>query len=417
MSWLVPRDSMTSDQVRAVEFDTKAHHLVLGSPGSGKTNVALHRTQYLSRQQQVPPWRYRIFVYTNTLKAYIKSGIDDLGLSHECVSTFDQWCREYYRKHLGRDIPRIDNGPDFQKIRWQIRRHLSGKESRVFDFVIVDEGQDLDVVAFEILTSIAVHLTVFMDGKQQIFESGSTLNDILRSLGIDNNDMQLLGAFRCTPYIVRMAASFIPDETERTRFQEETRDRIPRLKPLVYISNQHENLINHLIEVLQTRVDMGERTGVLFPSRKRVMGIGKLLEKAGFEVEYPRKAGSWHNQKQSGHDFASIRPKLMAYPSAKGLTFDSVLLPFFNRDEFRHSLSEPVLERWLFVAMTRATQWIYINGKESLIQENRLLELENQSQLTVRRDSGPSAEEKNEQTAEEETEQASAAQDDPSDWF
>ena len=97
MSWLVPRNELTDAQSRAVEANPKQHRLVLGSPGSGKTIVLLHRARYLLDQYGIPPDRCRLFVYTNALKAYIRAALRDLALPEDCVVTFDAWCGEYYR--------------------------------------------------------------------------------------------------------------------------------------------------------------------------------------------------------------------------------------------------------------------------------------------------------------------------------
>ena len=89
---------------------------------------------------------------------------------------------------------------------------------RPFDFVLVDEGQDLNAKAFEILNSIAQHVTVFMDHKQQLYETGADESGFLEALGLRRRNLNLLEAYRCSPYIVQVAAQFIRDPTERDAF-------------------------------------------------------------------------------------------------------------------------------------------------------------------------------------------------------
>lgn len=105
MTWLIHRDQLTVAQNRAVELKPDEHRLILGSPGSGKTIVLLHRARHLADEYQVPPERYRIFVFTRALKAYIRSALDDLNLPEGCVTTFDSWCSEYYLEHIGKRLP------------------------------------------------------------------------------------------------------------------------------------------------------------------------------------------------------------------------------------------------------------------------------------------------------------------------
>ena len=80
----------------AVESSPRQHRLVLGSPGSGKTIVLLHRARHLIDAFKTPPERCRLFVFTNALKAYIRAALRDLALPDDCVMFFDAWCGEYY---------------------------------------------------------------------------------------------------------------------------------------------------------------------------------------------------------------------------------------------------------------------------------------------------------------------------------
>ncbi len=386
MTWLVPRAQLTSAQLRAVEMDPREHRVVLGSPGSGKTLVALHRARHLADEFSTPPERFRIFVFTNALKAYIQSALADLRLPGECVLTFDQWCREYYRAHIGRHLPWSGNTPDFQAIRSAIRSRVRAGISATLDFAMVDEGQDLDLAAYEILARVAHHLTVFMDSKQRLYETDASERGVLRALGLRHGSA-LLDAYRCTPYIARVAASCIRDEAERERFLEQNQrpGAGERQKPLVHIASGAGDAREHLIEVLRTCVDRRDRVGMLLPSRSHLHGCARALAEAGLEVELPPQRWRTAGGDWLAHDFASPRPKLMAYPSAKGLTFDSVLLPLFNRRHFRRKLRPELLERWLFVAFSRAIRWLYISGEEEILHAERWRALERQGQLEILR--------------------------------
>jgi superfamily I DNA/RNA helicase len=59
-------------------------------------------------------------------------------------------------------------------------------------------------------------------------------------------------------------------------------------------------------------------------------------------------------------DFASPKPKLLTYHSAKGLTFDTVLLPRLVTSSFERPREAQVL-RMMFVAVTRAARWVYLS--------------------------------------------------------
>ena len=81
----------------------------------------------------------------------------------------------------------------------------------------------------------------------------------------------------------------------------------------------------------------------------------------------------------------------MPYPSSKGLTFDTVLMPRLNR-RFFEKIDLDRLERWLFVGITRATRWFYISttDDEKTLFLNRFRELESENQMTIQRDGNQS---------------------------
>ena len=62
MPWLVHRSELTDEQRRAVALGADEHRLIFGGPGSGKTQVLLHRAAFLRDTYDIPSERYRIFV-------------------------------------------------------------------------------------------------------------------------------------------------------------------------------------------------------------------------------------------------------------------------------------------------------------------------------------------------------------------
>ena len=389
MSWLVPRCELTDAQSRAVESNWSQHRLVLGSPGSGKTIVLLHRARHLMDEYEIAPERCRFLVFTNALKAYIRAAACDLDLPEDCVTTFDAWCSEYYRQQIKRRLPWNNNSrrPDWEAIRqavWERTRQLTDSD-RLFDIVLVDEGQDLDRRDFETIAAVSQHVTVFMDPKQKVYERDADELGVARALGLRRRNLVLLDAYRCSPYIVRIGASFIRNEEERCQFIEQNPPVIrgERQIPLLYLANNAEDERAYLVDVVRTRIDRNERIAILFPTKRHAFGYARALREDGLEVETYASKG-----KKKGAipaiDFGTTLPKLMAYPSSKGLTFDTVLMPCLNWRLIKNIDSE-LLERQLFVGMTRATRWIYVSTTEGEDAPflDRFRELERSGQMTI----------------------------------
>ena len=368
-TWLVPIEDLMPEQMRAVMLPTDAHKLIVGAPGSGKTLTLVHRAAYLRDRLKLDFDQVRIFVYTNALHDYIAAGLRMLGIPDDCVMVLEHWCRLYHEQHIGRRLPFKDNGPDFDAIRRAVMAHVEEKNGPPpYEAVLVDEGQDLTDVAYRILRRIGRHLTVCMDHRQQLYDHGTRMEEILGLLGLRRSNLGLLEAYRCCPYISRMAATFISTGNERTAYLRQVKtEQVERQTPLLYLADSAEDEQDRLIEVVRGRMEMGDRIGILFPSRRYVYGYAKALTEAGLEVEIPPARGR-SDSEFPVIDFDSDRPKLMPYHSAKGLTFDSVFLPRLTPRLFDY-MSPERIRNLLFVGITRATRWVYMSS-----QQGRMLE-------------------------------------------
>lgn len=363
-NWLVPRTDLTPEQLRAVELSTDEHRLIFGGPGSGKTQILLHRADYLRDWFGTPTERFRIFVFTNALKQYIQSAMALLDLPEENILTFDDWCRKFYLANISPRLPwdRENKSPDYAGVRREVLAKLRSGAGPFYDFVLVDEGQDLDRDAFETIRLMARHVTVCMDNKQQIYERGCSEEEILALLGLRKRNVALLSTFRCCPYIVQIASRLIDDPVARDNYLNQARTaQTERQKPLLYFSSSEEDEKKRLIDIVKTRLHLGDRIAILYPLKRFVYGYAKAFAEAGLEVEVPSKRG--RQGEYIPLDFSSDRPKLMPYHSAKGLTFDTVIMPRLQPAAFG-GIRQVSLERILFVGISRATKWVYLSSRQ-----------------------------------------------------
>jgi superfamily I DNA/RNA helicase len=104
-TWLVPLNELSTEQREAVELNTREHQVIGGAPGSGKTQILLHRARHLLDTHRVDASRLRIFIFTTVLRDYIRSALALLNLPNGSVSTFDAWCCDYYERYISRSLP------------------------------------------------------------------------------------------------------------------------------------------------------------------------------------------------------------------------------------------------------------------------------------------------------------------------
>ncbi|MFH1673369.1 MAG: UvrD-helicase domain-containing protein [Pseudomonadota bacterium] len=363
-TWLLPRLDLTPEQLRVVEMSPHEHRVILGPPGSGKTQVLIHRADYLSSKYSFEPDQYRVFVFTNVVKEYIKSGVQFLGLPEEVVSTFDHWCRLLYEDQISRRLPWRDRRINFDEIRSSVLNLLREKSElqKSLAFVLVDEGQDLTPQVYEILSLAARHITVFIDPQQKIFEKGASESFILEKLNLTNRNASLLDAYRNAPHVAQLASYYIDNDQKRAQYlsQINTEQKVREL-PLCYVAPDFEKEMDRLAEIISQRQVMNERIGIIVPTNKQLYGFARGLEERGVTVEKASARG-----RDNPCDFGNSIPKIVTYYSAKGLTFDSVLLPRLTESSFSW-IGDITRTRLFFVGIARATQWVYLStvkGKE-----------------------------------------------------
>ncbi len=143
--------------------------------------------------------------------------------------------------------------------------------------------------------------------------------------------------------------------------------------PLCFIARKHDEEMDRLEEVIRQRQSMNERIGIIVAKNDQVHGYEKAMKQRGIDIEKavpPRRPGA-----AADYDFGNKVPKIATYHSAKGLTFDSVLLPKLTTNSFDRFDHNGLRERILFVGIARATQWVYLSTTKGMeIKEFFLLE-------------------------------------------
>jgi DNA helicase IV len=83
--------------------------LIEGSAGSGKTNIAFHRLDYLIKEQLIPPEMMVAFCYNVSLRKYLESVRKDLGLQAVHIYSIDSWLNQLVVKATAFKVEYHDN--------------------------------------------------------------------------------------------------------------------------------------------------------------------------------------------------------------------------------------------------------------------------------------------------------------------
>ncbi|MGA0133023.1 MAG: ATP-binding domain-containing protein, partial [Opitutales bacterium] len=165
-------------------------------------------------------------------------------------------------------------------------------------------------------------------------------------------------------FVVDLACGFIEDPTQREVFRSQAATvQEERQTPLLYRAADEDDERRRLVEVLRERLHRNERVAILFPTLRQVKDYAAFLRTEGILAS--RQPETDRQGRRPSMDFEGGRPAVLTFHSAKGLTFDSVLIPGLSTSALR--AARDAAGRMLFVAVTRATRWVYMSGPSGRI--------------------------------------------------
>jgi hypothetical protein len=179
--WWVNRDQLDEHQVALIEeLPLVGSHLIIGPPGSGKTNVLLRRAQFV-RMQDMP--NVLVLTFTRPLTEFVRTGCYTPDRREifppALISTFETWFRSLYRLHA-LELP--DNELPREQRRAQLAAGAiplasSGKVPR-YDSLFVDEAQDLIAEEIQAIKAFSDNMFFVGDDRQRIYGESSGLKMI-----------------------------------------------------------------------------------------------------------------------------------------------------------------------------------------------------------------------------------------------
>lgn len=172
--WWVQRGQLDAHQIQLIErVGLRANALVLGPPGSGKTNVLLRRAQFV-RGQSMP--NVLVLTYTRSLTEFVKTGCFDAQgreiFPPSCVTTLESWQRGLYALHQA-DLP--EEGGTLTDWKRRLSTGAFGfiRQGRKpqYDALFVDEAQDLVQEEVDLLRQWSPVLFLVGDDRQKIYDT------------------------------------------------------------------------------------------------------------------------------------------------------------------------------------------------------------------------------------------------------
>jgi DNA helicase IV len=344
-----PINALSVNQQQATSFVLHVGEclIITGCPGSGKTTVANFRASQLETEGKA----FKYIIYAKVLEAYVRESFShpSLSIDRSKVATFASWFFKKYRQFVFED---------YRNIRQEILISCFERTGLIFDEMIYDEAQDLDVRILSNTPLIARSITICADDAQNVFDANE-LNSVERIRGemasknVGINNIHLTINYRNSPEVYAFARALIPNNPAGLieRFIKE-----PGQKPTVIYCNSTQEMLGTIRNIIINR--MNENIGILCDTQSQVRTISAFLKRNNIEnTQYFSGMVSSEAKLQ----LANLKNIVVCTnKSAKGLEFQTVLIPFAEKMR-----TDEQNRRCYYVACTRAQTNLFLLTSET----------------------------------------------------
>jgi hypothetical protein len=349
MTWMIPERRLDEYQLSVLRdcgADVDRNEWIQGFAGSGKTVIVVHLVQRILVTD--PNARVCIAVFTHALKDMIQCGIQEQFKDRIPVMTY---------------------------------LHLINKDRRHYQIVVVDEVQDIPKANLDRIKELADRVIVAGDTDQSIYKHCSTSAEIQETFVPRTH--RLMVVHRLTRRLLDIVRTILPNsliEAART-------DRMQEVQVTLGRAVGETEELEWVWHNCRRYAKQGEPAAVLLPSHELVQRfINWVLgcEGKGSVVFPLTKGGDWEQTNYTpandflegagvplqylGNKYGSLsesdnRPLtyVMTYHSAKGLDFETVLLPALNEDQVFWRNDDEIDRRLFFVGATRSRRNLFLS--------------------------------------------------------
>jgi superfamily I DNA/RNA helicase len=360
MGWYVPFDRLGQKQLEVLNGITgqlDRPHWVQGFAGTGKTLVITHLMERVAKLK--PTGSICFITFTHALKDLVSSGLQGAVAARVEVKTHTQFLRERRR----------------------------------YDYVFLDEVQDISSADLSQIRALAGNLYIAGDGDQRIYEKGASEKEI--AAAVSPRTWKLLEIFRLTKLLQQVAQAILP-RTKLIEGLHSAKNAEVTIRLMQHGDSADES--EWVWEEATRRARPGDPAVILFPTHRaiaqfasEVAGANGLDDPpdAGAKREYGPFNEFWAESGLRMMYFGNNHGKLsrgetepmvylMTFHSSKGLDFRNVFIPGMHQGATivnKKALeNDPELDRrLLFVAVTRSRENLFItyggNGSHSLLRD------------------------------------------------
>lgn len=351
MQWMISINELGAQQARIlddVSTDTSKTHWIAGYAGTGKTVVITHAIERLVARTRNASICF--LTYTHALKDLVYSGLSEKALGRVTIETIDTFATNVER----------------------------------YDYILVDEIQDVTESAIQRIFSRAEHVIAAGDPDQSIY-LGRVDPSSLRQLLGGARKHTLKHIQRLSLKTFQLATAILP-EAEIVKGAEVRGE--GNNGKIIKGSSKKDEFLKVFAEAFRVS-SIEQPSAVLFPTHDQIHEFSSVIaDSNGWGMPPKREKRGRITSYESFNDFFLKRKSplrflgsnngslpesdevrlvyLMTYHSAKGLDFNNVFLPDLTSEvkldaKWRHLSKEENERRHFFVAITRSKENVYFS--------------------------------------------------------
>ena len=329
----------SEEQLDIINLPPKKDWVIKGAPGTGKTVMAIYRAGQVSQNTNKP---VLMLVYNNPLMRFLSTAIKGNYYRNVQVQTYHQWVNDIYSEYSLGTIPREGGDHNWAAIASDLSRI-----GKTYTHVIIDEAQDFPIELLKILKKLSDHMTCFIDPNQAIEIGKTDTYEAIKALCVES-PYKLTKNFRNTKPIRDLSALFCKDG-------EPAPSDIPGKKPVIIkcASGDFDDQNRKMVDIIKRNKE--KSIGIIVNPKALNNTYNSLRKLLPSDVIVQMHKTNTPNR----IDFDKLGVKILSYGTMKGLEFDVVLLPMFDKIEMRDggtvdanrvyvAVSRPVNELYLF---------------------------------------------------------------------
>ena len=340
MGFKLPNGSdLSEEQLDIINLPVTRDWVIKGAPGTGKTVMAIYRAGQASQISKGKP--VLMLVYNNPLMRFLSTAIQGNYYKNVRVLTYHQWLYNIYNEYKLGYIPK--EGKDYN---WAVIASELAGVGKKYSHIIIDEAQDFPVELLQILKELSDHMTCFIDPNQAIEIGKTDTYAAIKTLCVES-PYKLTRNFRNTKPIRDLSALYCKDG-------EPAPSSMPGKKPVIIkcSAGNFDDQNRRMAEIIRRNKE--KSIGIIVNPKALNNTFNSLRELLPKDVIVQMHKA----MTQSRIDFDEPGVKILSYGTMKGLEFDMVLLPMFDKIEMQDG--GIVDANRAYVAITRPISELYL---------------------------------------------------------